>query len=612
MSDKTSNPATRATRVRYAVVAVCMVMSWLLYLDRFCVGMAEPYIKQDLNLSTFQVGIFFSAFFLTYALFQVPSGWMSDRYGSRIMLAIYIVAWSLFTSLMGLSYGFGMLLLMRAAYGLGQAGAYPTSASILSKWVPISQRGLASGLVAFGGRVGGAVAPVLTAVLIVSFVPVSEPSTIGPEDIRNGAGISAILYPTDSASSQPASIRYLVGLMPISGEGVLTAVARRNQEAVARKGKLETEIKKLQRSWRLIQASRLASESAAIEMSLERNEREFLVQVFNEWIALESFYQPAAFASMNRLDRAALTYMKQVENGEVLSTKDRQRFNRLLLEGCFPDELSKVYVAGWRPVIIYYGLFGLLIAGLFFFVVRNSPAVHPRCNAEEVRLIESGQKADSVAGPIGKLPWGPLLKSRSMWLNCCSQVGTNIGWVFIVTWFPRFLLEQHQVPIIERGIMASTPLFLGWFGMLGGGRLTDFLVPRVGVRWARRLPWSVSRFVGMAAFIACPSISDPWTVTLVLSVVAISTDLGTASTWAFCQDVGGKHVGSVLGWGNMWGNLGATVSPVLLAWIFESYSWTIMFYVCATAFFLAGVTSLGVDATIKIAYDDDNPNQVST
>jgi ACS family glucarate transporter-like MFS transporter len=188
-----------------------------------------------------------------------------------------------------------------------------------------------------------------------------------------------------------------------------------------------------------------------------------------------------------------------------------------------------------------------------------------------------------------------------MWLNCFAQVGTNIGWVFLVTWFPRYLLENHQVPILERGLMASTPLIAGWFGMLGGGRLTDFLVARMGLRWGRRMPWAFSRYIGMIAFLICPLLNEPWAATIVLSIVAISTDLGTASAWAFCQDVGGKYVGSILGWGNMWGNLGATISPILLAWVFESWGWTYMFWVCAAAFLAAGSFAMGIDATIPIA-----------
>ncbi|MCP4816375.1 MAG: MFS transporter, partial [Planctomycetaceae bacterium] len=105
------------------MIAVSTVMGILLYLDRFCIGIAEPFIRQDLGLTKQQMGIFMSAFFWPYALAQIPAGWLADRFGARKMMTIYILAWSFFTAMMGLANGFIMLVAMRAAYGLGQAGA---------------------------------------------------------------------------------------------------------------------------------------------------------------------------------------------------------------------------------------------------------------------------------------------------------------------------------------------------------------------------------------------------------------------------------------------------------------------------------------------------------
>ena len=68
------------SRVRYFVVFVSMLMAVLLYLDRFCVSFAADYIREDLDLSQNDVAWMFSIFFWSYALAQVPSGWLSDRY----------------------------------------------------------------------------------------------------------------------------------------------------------------------------------------------------------------------------------------------------------------------------------------------------------------------------------------------------------------------------------------------------------------------------------------------------------------------------------------------------------------------------------------------------
>ncbi|MGD9855800.1 MAG: MFS transporter, partial [Planctomycetaceae bacterium] len=129
------NTDDRPTRMRHVVVASASLMSVLLYLDRFCISFAEIYIQEDLGLTNVEVGWMLSAFFWTYALGQVPAGWLTDRFGSRIMLTAYVLLWSLFTGLTGGVSAFAALLALRFGFGFSQSGAYPTGSSIVSKWV---------------------------------------------------------------------------------------------------------------------------------------------------------------------------------------------------------------------------------------------------------------------------------------------------------------------------------------------------------------------------------------------------------------------------------------------------------------------------------------------
>lgn len=140
--------------------------------------------------------------------------------------------------------------------------------------------------------------------------------------------------------------------------------------------------------------------------------------------------------------------------------------------------------------------------------------------------------------------------------------------------------------------------------MILGGLVTDKLVSVVGVRWARRLPWIVSKMIAVLAFAVSPQLESAWLVTAMMATVAFCVDFGNPSTWAFTQDVGGKHVGSILGFGNMWGNLGAAVSPILLIWISVNYSWNHMFYSCAVLFILSTICSFFIDAATPVIRAD--------
>jgi ACS family glucarate transporter-like MFS transporter len=111
---------------------------------------------------------------------------------------------------------------------------------------------------------------------------------------------------------------------------------------------------------------------------------------------------------------------------------------------------------------------------------------------------------------------------------------------------------------------------------------------------------SLTRFLGALAFLACPGMPDAITATAMLCLVAVATDLGVPAVWAFKQDVGGRYVGAVLGWGNMWGNLGAAVSPLVLNAVISGLGWQEAFWTCAAGFLLAGLAALGVDARSPI------------
>jgi MFS family permease len=108
--------------VRYGVLVFSVTMSVVLYLDRMSIAVAVPAMQADLKLDLAQMGDSLAAFFWCYALFQVPAGWLGDRWGGRRILTLYVVAWSLAIAGVGLAAGFLSLVLMRSLLGIGQAG----------------------------------------------------------------------------------------------------------------------------------------------------------------------------------------------------------------------------------------------------------------------------------------------------------------------------------------------------------------------------------------------------------------------------------------------------------------------------------------------------------
>jgi MFS transporter, ACS family, glucarate transporter len=190
-------------------------------------------------------------------------------------------------------------------------------------------------------------------------------------------------------------------------------------------------------------------------------------------------------------------------------------------------------------------------------------------------------------------------------LSSVSQFTTNAAWLFFVTSLPRYLMEVHQVPILERSWMVSIPSLAGIAGMFLGGHLTDVLTRRMGLRWGRALPMGLTRFFAAGAYLACLWIDSPWAATAAFAAGYFFVDLGVSAVWAYMQDVGGKNVGAILGWGNMWGNVGAAVAPHLYDAVLGKTpsvaEWNTMFVVCAGMFVVSGITALGINALVPIS-----------
>lgn len=151
---------------RYWLVFGMFLLSMLLYVDRVCVSSAKSAIALDLGLSEKQMGWLISAFALGYALFQVPSGILADRFGPRVILSAVVTFWSLFTALTAAAFNFISALVFRFLFGAGEAGAFPACARAVYSWIPMSERGLVQGITFSGSRFGAAFALPVVAWLV--------------------------------------------------------------------------------------------------------------------------------------------------------------------------------------------------------------------------------------------------------------------------------------------------------------------------------------------------------------------------------------------------------------------------------------------------------------
>jgi MFS family permease len=155
------------THVRHKVLAMTVALGAITYLDRVSISVARPYIARDLDLSPTQMGYVFSAFYLAYALFEIPTGWWGDRIGTRRVLTRIVCWWSAFTVLTGVAFSYSSLVAIRFLFGAGEAGAFPNATRTYARWFPRHERGTAQGLFFMGAHLTGGLTPLLVTALLV-------------------------------------------------------------------------------------------------------------------------------------------------------------------------------------------------------------------------------------------------------------------------------------------------------------------------------------------------------------------------------------------------------------------------------------------------------------
>ncbi|MEM0993243.1 MAG: MFS transporter [Bacteroidota bacterium] len=154
---------------RHLVAAGMFLLALLLYIDRVCISVAKENIAGDLALSDKAMGWVLSAFALGYALFQVPSGALVDRFGPRRILTSIVSIWSVLTALTGAAWNYVSLLIIRFAFGAGEAGAFPSMSRAIFSWIPLKERGIITGINFSGSRLGAAFALPLVAWMITNY-----------------------------------------------------------------------------------------------------------------------------------------------------------------------------------------------------------------------------------------------------------------------------------------------------------------------------------------------------------------------------------------------------------------------------------------------------------
>jgi ACS family D-galactonate transporter-like MFS transporter len=147
-------PAEQPTRSRFLIMVLLFVSVTVNYLDRSNLSITAPAMRSELGFDTAQMGYVLSAFGWTYAICQIPGGWLVDRVAPRVLYATLILLWSLTTIALVFTYTVAGLMAIRMLVGALEAPSYPINNRVVTTWFPERERATAIGFYTSGQFVG--------------------------------------------------------------------------------------------------------------------------------------------------------------------------------------------------------------------------------------------------------------------------------------------------------------------------------------------------------------------------------------------------------------------------------------------------------------------------
>ncbi len=417
-----SSIAVRPTRVRHIVLWLTVLLYMVTYFDRVLIATAMPTIQKEFGFGIETVGLIFAAFQISYALFQVPGGWLGDLIGPRRMLTAIVMWWSAFTAFTAMAWSVNSMIVFRFLFGMGEAGAFPNATRSLSRWMLPSERGWAQGVTHAGARLGAALTPVMVAFMILHF--------------------------------------------------------------------------------------------------------------------------------------------------------------------------------GWRFPFYFFGLVGVVWAGVWYWYYRDNPSEHKSTNQAERELIQNALGAPPKRKGI---PWSIILSSPQMWVLSATYFCYGYALNMFLAWFPKYLEAARGMTLTQMGIFASLPLAAGVIGDIAGGWFSDEIIKKTGrIKFARKVVAVAGFFIAAAVCPLAVLEPNPYISAALFCLAVFGLELVVGNAWAVSLDIGGNYAGSVSSVMNTLGNVGGTVMAVATGYIVASYGWNMAFYVVAALSLIGGLLFLFVDASRQI------------
>jgi ACS family glucarate transporter-like MFS transporter len=230
-----------------------------------------------------------------------------------------------------------------------------------------------------------------------------------------------------------------------------------------------------------------------------------------------------------------------------------------------------VSVVGWRWSFIATAPLGLLLAAIWWWYARDTPAEHSAVRQGELDLI-NGSRPPLRARPAPGA-WRRVLGNRQVLLLTAGYFCSNYLFYFFFNWLYIYLIESRKFAVLEGGWYAAAPWITGAVGAGIGAFLCDGLSLRIGKRRGARITGVVGLTLAAGLILLAANATSPYICVVFLSLCLACQQLTEGAFWAATISVAEDDASAACGVLNTGGNVVGGIGALLVPLMVESLGW---------------------------------------
>ncbi|MEK5461436.1 MFS transporter [Staphylococcus sp. FSL K6-0099] len=268
--------------------------------------------------------------------------------------------------------------------------------------------------------------------------------------------------------------------------------------------------------------------------------------------------------------------------------------------------IAIVNAFNWQAVFYIFGAVGIVMAILWAIIAKDLPEHHKMVSEAEKKYII--EHRDIVATEKSLPPWKRFLSHFSFYAIALQYFVVQFVIALFLIWLPTYLAEQYHVDFKDMAI-SSLPWLFMFFLILSAGAISDKILNSGQSRFVARGAIAIAGFVVFSVSIFLAVHTDNLYMTIVwLSLCLGGVGISMGMSWAAATDLGRNFSGTVSGWMNLWGNIGALISPLLAGIVVDQLGWSMTLQLLIVPAVIAAILWFFVKPDQPLVVDEEQSN----